>query len=269
MNKGWIKLHRQLLDCWIWRVNEPFDKRSAWVDLLLTANHSDTKLLFNGEIITITRGQILTSVRQLSAKWNWSVNRTYRFLKMLENENMVQKENNDNRTLLTIVNYSVFQFSENSNGNTNEHTNGNSSGNTDRTLTETPTETVTEHIQECKECNNDKELKNDKNIKEKDITNVISKKKSYYPDDELLDEAFNEYVTMRKRIKKPICTDKALHRAMNTLENLSGGDNDLAVKILNQSVDHCWQGLFGLKEDNSNKQGNQNFSKGAIDWDNV
>ena len=67
MNKGWIKLHRQLLDCWIWRVNEPFDKRSAWVDLLLTANHSDTKLLFNGEIITITRGQILTSVRQLSA----------------------------------------------------------------------------------------------------------------------------------------------------------------------------------------------------------
>lgn len=145
----------------------------------------------------------------------------------------------------------------------------NSSGNADRTLTETPTETVTEHIQECKECNNDKELKNDKNIKEKDITNVISKKKSYYPDDELLDEAFNEYVTMRKRIKKPICTDKALHRAMNTLEKLSGGDNDLAVKILNQSVDHCWQGLFELKEDSSNKQGNQNFNKGAIDWDNV
>lgn len=59
---------------------------------------------------------------------------------------------------------------------------------------------------------------------------------------------------MRKKIKKPICTDKALHRAMNTLEKLSGGDNDLAVKILNQSVDHCWQGLFELKEDNSNKQ---------------
>ena len=188
---------------------------------------------------------------------------------MLENENMVQKESNDNRTLLTIVNYSVFQFSENSNENTNEHTNGNSNGNTDRTLTETPTETVTKHIQECKECNNDKELKNDKNIKEKDITNVISKKKSYYPNDELLDEAFNEYVTMRKKIKKPICTDKALHRAMNTLEKLSGGDNDLAVKILNQSVDHCWQGLFELKEDSSNKQGNQNFNKGAIDWDNV
>ncbi len=38
-----------------------------------------------------------------------------------------------------------------------------------------------EHIQECKECNNDKELKNDKNIKEKDITNVISKRKVIIP----------------------------------------------------------------------------------------
>ena len=94
-------------------------------------------------------------------------------------------------------------------------------------------------------------------------------KKPYYPNDELLDEAFNEYVTMRKRIKKPICTDKALHRAMNTLDKLSGGDNDLAVKILNQSVDHCWQGLFALKEDSSNKKGNQDFNKGSINWDGV
>lgn len=95
----------------------------------------------------------------------------------------------------------------------------------------------------------------DKDIKEKDIDKSISKKKTvYYPDDEMLESAFQEYLTMRKKIKKPICTDKALHRAMNTLDKLSGGDNDLAVKILNQSVDHCWQGLFELKEDSSNKQ---------------
>lgn len=95
----------------------------------------------------------------------------------------------------------------------------------------------------------------DKDIKEKDIDKSISKKKTvYYPDDEMLESAFQEYLTMRKKIKKPICTEMALHRAMNTIERLSKGDNDLAVKILNQSVDHCWQGLFELKEDNSNKQ---------------
>lgn len=111
----------------------------------------------------------------------------------------------------------------------------------------------------------------DKYLSDNEPSDCVQKKtkKPYYPNDELLDEAFNEYVTMRKRIKKPICTGKALHRAMNTLDKLSGGDNDLAVKILNQSVDHCWQGLFALKEDDSNKKGNQDFNKGSINWDGV
>lgn len=105
----------------------------------------------------------------------------------------------------------------------------------------------------------------DKDIKEKDIDKSISKKKTvYYPDDEMLESAFQEYLTMRKKIKKPICTDMALHRAMNTIERLSKGDNDLAVKILNQSVDHCWQGLFALKDNEPHSA-----NKGAIDWDNV
>lgn len=110
----------------------------------------------------------------------------------------------------------------------------------------------------------DKDSK-DKDIKEKDIDKSISKKKTvYYPDDEMLESAFQEYLTMRKKIKKPICTDMALHRAMNTIEKLSNGDNDLAVKILNQSVDHCWQGLFALKDNEPHST-----SKGTIDWDNV
>ena len=105
----------------------------------------------------------------------------------------------------------------------------------------------------------------DKDIKEKDIDKSISKKKTvYYPDDEMLESAFQEYLTMRKKIKKPICTDMALHRAMNTIEKLSKGDNDLAVKILNQSVDHCWQGLFALKDNEPHS-----VNKGTIDWDNV
>lgn len=104
-----------------------------------------------------------------------------------------------------------------------------------------------------------------KDSKEKDIDKSISKKKTvYYPDDAMLESAFQEYLTMRKKIKKPICTDMALHRAMNTIERLSKGDNDLAVKILNQSVDHCWQGLFALKDNEPHSA-----NKGTIDWDNV
>ena len=162
LSSGWIKLYRQLQDCWIWLDKESFDKRSAWVDLLLTANHSDKKILFNGELITVKRGQILTSVRKLSAKWKWSVNKVYRFLKLLESDEMLQKESDKDRTLLTIVNYSIFQCCEYTNENSNGNTNGNTNEHTSETPTETPTNTHTEHKQECKEYKNDKNVKNEK-----------------------------------------------------------------------------------------------------------
>ena len=257
MSSGWIKLYRQLQDCWIWLDKEPFDKRSAWVDLLLTANHSDKKILFNGELITVKRGQILTSVRKLSAKWKWSVNKVYRFLKLLESDEMLQKESDKDRTLLSIVNYSIFQCCEYTNENSNGNTNGNTNEHTSDTPTETPTNTPTEHKQECKEYKNDKNVKNEK--KERKGQAV------YYPNDELLNNAFKEFLTMRNKIKKPLATKQALTRMMNKLEKLSCGDNDLAIKILNQSTDHCWQDVYELKEDSD---GRRSGSSG-IDWNNV
>lgn len=71
----------------------------------------------------------------------------------------------------------------------------------------------------------------------------------YYPNDELLDSAFKEFLTMRNKIKKPIATKNALTRMMNRIEKLSGGNNDLAIEILNQSTDNCWQNVYELKDD--------------------
>ena len=236
MHDGWIRLYRKLQECWVWEDKEPFDKRSAWIDLLLTANHADAKLLFNGELITVQRGQILTSVRKLSVKWKWSVNKVYRFLKLLESDKMLQKESNKDRTLLTIVNYSVYQGGEYTNGNSD----GYPDGNTNEYKSETPTDTPSEHKQEC---NNDKNVKNvNNNMREK------KPKKKYY-DDPNLDSAFKEFLSMRTKIKKPLATEKAFSRLKNKLEDLSGGDTDMAIAILNQSVDHCWSDVYGLKND--------------------
>lgn len=111
--KGWIKTYRQILDCWLWTDKEPYDKRSAWMYLLLTANHSDKKIMFNGEFIVVKRGQILTSIRTLAEKWKWSYDKTLRFLRLIESDGMIEKESDKFRTLLTIVNYEVFQDSPN------------------------------------------------------------------------------------------------------------------------------------------------------------
>lgn len=43
---GWISLYRQIKESWIWKDKEPFDKRSAWIDLLLTVNYKNKKIPF-------------------------------------------------------------------------------------------------------------------------------------------------------------------------------------------------------------------------------
>lgn len=78
--------------------------------------------------------------------------------------------------------------------------------------------------------------------------NNIGAKTTHY-DDPNLNSAFAEFLDMRKKIKKPIATKQALTRMKNKIERLSGGDTRLAIKILNQSVDHCWSDVYELKSD--------------------
>lgn len=107
--EGWIKLHRKIVDNDIWKDKEPFDRRSAWIDLLIMANHKDEKILFDGELIVVKRGQTVTSVRKLAERWHWSKDKVQRFLDKLERDSMCDRDSNNRRTLLTIENYGVFQ----------------------------------------------------------------------------------------------------------------------------------------------------------------
>ena len=107
--EGWIRLHRKIQDCDIWANGQPFDMRSAWVDLLILANHRDVDIVFDYEPMTVKRGQYLTSVRKLSARWSWSKDRTLKYLRLLESLGMIHRESNNQRTLITIDKYEVYQ----------------------------------------------------------------------------------------------------------------------------------------------------------------
>ena len=130
MNSGWIYLHRKLLDCSIWTDNEPYDRRSAWIDLLLLANHSDKTIIFDGQKMVITRGQYLTSVRKLSERWHWGNHRTLNYLRLLEELEMIHRESNTKRTLITVVNYGIYQVMGNTHSNTDSNTHDNTDSNT-------------------------------------------------------------------------------------------------------------------------------------------
>lgn len=111
-------------------------------------------------------------------------------------------------------------------------------------------------------------VKKEKKRKEskKNEEDIEKRKLPYYPNDSLLEDAFQEFLLMRKKIKRPLATKQALTRMMNKIQRLSGGDNELAVKIINQSTDHCWQDVYELKKDSPypNKQ-----DQGKTDWNTV
>ena len=147
---GWIKIHRQIQNCLIWD-DKPFNMASAWIDLLLLANHEDKETIFDKKPILVKRGQRITSVRELSARWGWGKDKTLRFLRLLEREKMIVKDSDSRKTLITIVNYGFYQGQCATDGATNETTDGATVGH--------PTEQLTEHKQELKNYKNDKRRK--------------------------------------------------------------------------------------------------------------
>lgn len=110
MMEGWIKLYRQIKDSWIWKNDEPFDKRSAWIDLLLIVNHKSKKIPFENDFIEIEKGQTLTSIKQLSERWKWSRHKVSDFLNQLEQDTMIVQVRDTRKTLISIVNYSKYQI---------------------------------------------------------------------------------------------------------------------------------------------------------------
>ncbi|ELH4359019.1 hypothetical protein Q9Z15_002560 [Staphylococcus pseudintermedius] len=89
---GWISLHRSIEEHWLYPNERPFTELEAWLDLLLTVNHRDNKTLFDGKLIVVKRGSTYTSLRKLSERWNWSTTKVTRFLKLLEQDNMVTQK---------------------------------------------------------------------------------------------------------------------------------------------------------------------------------
>lgn len=116
-DKGYIKLYRDIWSNWLWKV-KPFDKARAWIDLIMLANHEEKVIEFNEKPYTVRPGQHMTSLAALAERWGWSRNKVRRFLNALESERMLTQKRHSNGTLLTLINYRVYQGMRNSKRNT-------------------------------------------------------------------------------------------------------------------------------------------------------
>lgn len=139
MSSGWIKLHRQITENVLWQDVEPFDKRSAWIDLLLMVNHEDREIIVNGKIMVVQRGQTLTSEVKLAERWRWSRNRVRRFIAAMEAAKMLTVKRTGYGTWLNVVNYVFFQGVRTGNGTGNDTADDTAHGTADDTAVGTQT----------------------------------------------------------------------------------------------------------------------------------
>lgn len=86
------------------------------------------------------------------------------------------------------------------------------------------------------------------------IKKIILNNKYIYRSKEFI-EAFESYKKMRKSIKKPM-TENSVKRMLKKLEKI--GNEETAIKMLNQAEDKCWLDVYEVKE---GKNGNSNNAR--------
>lgn len=108
MSEGWITLYRSMLEHPLWQ-DKPFAKGQAWIDLLLQANHCGKDVLLGNQMLKVGRGTFITSELKLMERWGWSKGKVRAFLKLLQEEHMIEKTSDRKKTTINVVNYSKFQ----------------------------------------------------------------------------------------------------------------------------------------------------------------
>ncbi len=129
-NRGWIKVYRKIQSSDGYG-DEKFCRNAAWIDLLLLANHSVKRIRKRGIFLEVPRGCVGYSEQSLAEKWHWSRGKVRRYLKELETEQQIKKIKNNVTTLISIVNYELYQGSSEDieeSGTPNDTTNGTDSG---------------------------------------------------------------------------------------------------------------------------------------------
>jgi hypothetical protein len=82
---------------------------AVWVRMLSEANFEPQTKMFNGQVITVGRGQLIFGLDSYSEKTKVSVMRLRRLVDLLENHQMINRVKFSKYSLISIVNYDKHQ----------------------------------------------------------------------------------------------------------------------------------------------------------------
>ena len=106
MTDGWVSIYRQIFD------NKDLKDNNhivIFIYMVVHASHKPTILKYRNKRITLKRGQLAVTVKDLAKKFNLSIKNVRTILKNLEVANTLAHTLYKQLSVYTIVNYNKFQ----------------------------------------------------------------------------------------------------------------------------------------------------------------
>lgn len=246
----WVKIHRQIFnEEWAHKANT----LAVYVYLLAHAEYTD------GD--TLRRGEILTTVAEISDALNLTPKQVRTALLHLTraNETANKRANGwaNAKTIITLCKYDGYESEKEDEGKRMGKQKGNDLGKEERispnNIYNNPTSKEENILKEDKE-------------KERVVNTTSKKGDSFNFDgiDPILLDKFKEFLQMRRKIGKPLKTQQGVNARINELNKLSDGDIDLALAIIQQSIDNEWQSFYSLKTGIQNNKTTTRYERSEL-----
>lgn len=104
--KGWIKLHRKLLDHTLFHSDKCL---KIWIWCLLKANHKDNEAIMGRNKVLVKEGQFITGSFSAQDELHFAISTFWHWINFLEKEGLIETKRNNKYTVITVVEWSTYQ----------------------------------------------------------------------------------------------------------------------------------------------------------------
>lgn len=108
--KGWIKLHRKVLDNPV--VSKDAASLAIWIYLLLNATYEEYETWFDGKKVTLHPGQLVTGRQKIAETLHLNETVVRRTLDRFESDQQIDQQKTRHGRLISIKNWNQYQQSD-------------------------------------------------------------------------------------------------------------------------------------------------------------
>src|SRR5690625_3491038 len=117
MQQGWIKVHRKILFDTVFQNDKLF---KIFMYCLLKATHQEHKQLVGKQFVELKPGQFVFGRRKAAQELNMKESTVRDYIRLLESDNLITVDSTNKYSVITVVNWGIYQQSDNGNRQQND-----------------------------------------------------------------------------------------------------------------------------------------------------